>query len=76
MVKRRKELAAQSTFFAESFGALADAEELESLNKAMHQMADVEVKVARLHSKQVRIVDCFLIDGGRGVGTALLFSAH
>jgi len=52
MVKRRKELAAQTTFFAESFGALADAEEMESLKKAMHQMADVEVKVARLHSKQ------------------------
>lgn len=54
LVKRRKELSAHTTLFAESFGALADAEELESLQKAMHQMADVEVKVARLHSKQVQ----------------------
>lgn len=52
MVKRRKELAGHTTFFAESFAALADAEEIDSLKNAMHQMADVEAKVARLHSKQ------------------------
>lgn len=52
LVKRRKDLSGHTTLFAESFGALADAEEIESLQKAMHQMADVEVKVARLHSKQ------------------------
>ena len=81
IVKHRKELAAQTTLFAESFGGLADSEEVtvlhtgkrllaclpdllhsasrapfqvESLKAAMHQMADVEVRVARLHSKQVR----------------------
>ena len=52
LVKRRKDVSGHTTLFAESFGALADAEEIESLQKAMHQMADVEVKVARLHSKQ------------------------
>eukprot|EP00730_Choanoeca_flexa_P007273 TRINITY_DN12305_c0_g4_i4.p1 TRINITY_DN12305_c0_g4~~TRINITY_DN12305_c0_g4_i4.p1 ORF type:complete len:532 (+),score=193.17 TRINITY_DN12305_c0_g4_i4:120-1715(+) len=52
MVKRRKELAGHTTFFAESFAALADSEEIDSLKNAMHQMADVEAKVARLHSKQ------------------------
>jgi hypothetical protein len=52
MVKRRKELAAHTTFFAESFAALADSEEIDSLKNAMHQMADVEAKVGRLHSKQ------------------------
>lgn len=46
-------MAGHTTLFAESFAALADAEEVESLTKAMHEMADVEARVARLHSRQV-----------------------
>ncbi|EDQ89891.1 uncharacterized protein MONBRDRAFT_18806 [Monosiga brevicollis MX1] len=54
LVAKRKELAHHTTFFAESFAELADAEEVESLKSAMHQMADVEARVARLHGKQER----------------------
>lgn len=41
-----------TTKFAETFAALADAEELKQLTQAMHQLADVEAKVAKLHVKQ------------------------
>eukprot|EP00043_Microstomoeca_roanoka_P015638 m.156744 g.156744 ORF g.156744 m.156744 type:complete len:494 (+) comp16299_c7_seq1:1588-3069(+) len=51
LVGKRKELAGLTTLFAESFGALADSEEMETLSSAMHQLADVEAKVAKLHSK-------------------------
>ena len=49
----RRELSLSTTKFAESFAALAEAEELKQLTSAMHRLADVEAKVAKLHSKQV-----------------------
>jgi len=48
----RRELSLSTTKFAESFAALAEAEELKQLTAAMHRLADVEAKVAKLHSKQ------------------------
>lgn len=54
LVSRRKELATSTVAFAEAFGGLAEAEEMPSLTRAMHQLSDVEAKVAKLHSKQVR----------------------
>jgi sorting nexin-1/2 len=53
LVSQRRELASATTGFAESFAALAEAEEVAPLTKAMHQLADVEAKVAKLHKKQV-----------------------
>ncbi|EGD79915.1 hypothetical protein PTSG_10197 [Salpingoeca rosetta] len=52
LVTRRKELSGLMTAFAERFSALADSEEMETLSGAMHQLADVEAKVANLHAKQ------------------------
>eukprot|EP00052_Salpingoeca_macrocollata_P027594 m.262696 g.262696 ORF g.262696 m.262696 type:complete len:408 (+) comp22762_c17_seq3:821-2044(+) len=52
LVTKRKELSVFTSTFAESLAALADAEEVQALTKAMHQLADVEAKVAALHFKQ------------------------
>jgi sorting nexin-1/2 len=48
----RKDLSHHTTRFAESFAALAQAEDLKQLTSAMHRLADVEAKVAKLHNKQ------------------------
>lgn len=53
LVGVRKGLSADTTTFAKTFAALADSEELKTLTQAMHQLADVEAKVAKLHMKQV-----------------------
>lgn len=52
IVASRKELTQCGTKFAESFGALANAEDSASLTAAMYQLADVEHKIAKLHLKQ------------------------
>ena len=51
-VNQRRELANATVTFADTFNTLADAEEIKSLGTAMHHMADVENKVAKLFSKQ------------------------
>jgi sorting nexin-1/2 len=52
MVNVRKGLSVDTTNFAKTFAALADSEELKALTQAMHQLADVEAKVAKFHMKQ------------------------
>ena len=52
LVSIRRGLSISTTKFAETFAALADAEELKHLTQAMHQLADVEAKVAKFHMKQ------------------------
>lgn len=52
LVTIRRGLSISTTKFAETFAALADAEELKNLTQAMHQLADVEAKVAKFHMKQ------------------------
>lgn len=54
LVTKRKDLATATVTFAEAFGGLAESEEVPELTKAMHQLSDVEAKVAKLHSKQER----------------------
>eukprot|EP00039_Didymoeca_costata_P018655 m.334425 g.334425 ORF g.334425 m.334425 type:complete len:506 (+) comp17350_c0_seq1:223-1740(+) len=52
MCDGRKELSMSTTKFAESFAALADAEEMKQLTSAMNRLADVEARVAKFHHKQ------------------------
>jgi hypothetical protein len=47
------DLAASVNAFVEAISAAANAEEVQSLAKALHTLADVEARVAKLHAQEV-----------------------
>lgn len=54
VVDRRKELAACLHAFVDSLSATANTEEVPSLAKALHSLADSEARIAKLHSQEAQ----------------------